>query len=228
MKDLNKAKIIYFMYKTKEANDNTYYIDPLEEVSNCIRRGFNNLKNADTIEIRKDIEIDIFRSASYPGNLWTHRLISIYQIYATIIGVLDARYDEYKKNLEFEKSFNNEDKIKLCEERIKLIIEKRNKIIEDYNEVVHTNKYDNIKRVISEIPSHKEFDKLCSDMTKSFNNQEGEFMKFYLIGYTKSLYFDEDDAIKLYNDLLADYKKTFLKKEYHRKLVKRLIPKDNN
>lgn len=228
MKDINKAKIIHFMYKIKEANEDTYDTSPFEKVSNCIKMGFNNLENVDTIDTRTDIEFDIFGKSSCPGGLWELKLISIYQIYATIIGVLDARYDEYNKQLEFEKRFNNEDEIKLYEEMIKLILEKRNKIIEDYNEILSIGKIYSVKISASEIPLHKGFDKLCSNMVKNFNSEEGEFMMLYLLGYTKSLYFDEEAAIRLYNDLLSDYKKSILKKEYHRKLVKRLISEDNN
>lgn len=230
MNNKEKAKMIYFMYKIKEKEEmlDGYIPDKLEEISNYIRSGFYNLKRCDTIDTRFDIELDIFDRASKPGALWQSRLVSIYQIYATIIGVLDARYDKYNSDLDWANDFHNEEDIKLCKENISLIIDKRNKIIKDYYEITPHEESDSIKKAVSQIPSHKGFTKLCSDLPEKFNKLPGEFMKFYLLGYNGSLYFREDDILKLYNDLVANYEATTLKKEYHRNLVRKLIPKDNN
>lgn len=234
MKDKDKAKIIHFAYKVKEKKESfNYDINGLEQVSNYISDGFHNLKKNDTIKTRSEIEYNIYKYSSYPGFLWQSRLIAIYHIYATIIGVLDARYDSYNRDLAFENGFyfKNEENINLCKKNIDIIKDTRNKIIEDYYEIIPSDELDIIKNIITEIPLHKEFDKLCNDMKTHYHSGslQGEFMTSYLLGYNKSLYFDETEVINLYYDLLVDYKEEYLKKEYHRNLVKKLIlDKHNN
>ena len=60
-------------------------------------------------------EYNIYKKTEYPGGLWLSKQKYIYQIYATIIGVLDARYDSYNRMLNFEEEriFKNEDDITL-------------------------------------------------------------------------------------------------------------------
>ena len=45
----------------------------------------------------------------------------------------------------------------------------------------------------------------------------------YLLGYNKSLFFYENELIEIYDDLINDYKKVTLQKEYHNRLVKKLV-----
>ena len=54
-------------------------------------------------------------------------------------------------------------------------------------------------------------------------NLQGEFMFSYLLGYNKSLFFCENELIEIYDDLINDYKKVTLQKEYHNRLVKKLV-----
>lgn len=233
MNDLSKAKILCLKYKLKE---NMEYkddgIDYLDEVISYIKSGFNNLKAIDTIETRSQMEYDIYNKTEYPGGLWLCKQNYIYQIYATIIGVLDAKYDDYSRMLkrEEENIFKNEKEIKMCEENIKKILKDRNKIVKDYYEIVSYDGLNIVGEIIKEIPTHKEFIKLSNSMRKQYysGNLQGEFMVSYLLGYNKSLFFDENKLINAYDELLNEYKKTSLEKEYHSKLVKKLVFKKEN
>lgn len=228
MNDINKAKILYLKYKIKENNEyNGNGTDALEEVSKYIKSGFDNLKAINTVETRSQIEYNIYKKAEYPGALWLSKQKYIYQIYATIIGVLDARYDSYNRMLNFEEEriFKNEDEINNYKESIKLILNKRNKIVNDYYDIISSDELDIIKETIEEVPFHKQFVKLSDDMTIHYysGNLQGEFMFSYLLGYNKSLFFCENELIKIYDDLINDYKKVTLQKEYHNRLVKKLV-----
>lgn len=228
MNDINKAKILYLKYKIKENNE---YIgngtDALEEVSKYIKSGFDNLKAINTVETRSQIEYNIYKKTEYPAGLWLSKQKYIYQIYATIIGVLDARYDSYNRMLNFEEEriFKNEDEINNYKENIKLILNKRNKIVNDYYDIISSDGLDIIKETIEEVPFHKQFVKLSDDMTTNYysGNLQGEFMFSYLLGYNKSLFFCENELIEIYDDLINDYKKVTLQKEYHNRLVKKLV-----
>lgn len=228
MNDINKAKILYLKYKIKESNEyNGNGTDALEEVSKYIKSGFDNLKAINTVETRSQIEYNIYRKTEYPGFLWLSKQKYIYQIYATIIGVLDARYDDYNRMLNFEEEriFKNEDEINNYKENIKLILNKRNKIVNDYYDIISSDELDIIKETIEEVPFHKQFVKLSDDMTTNYysGNLQGEFMFSYLLGYNKSLFFYENELIEIYDDLINDYKKVTLQKEYHNRLVKKLV-----
>lgn len=228
MNDINKAKILYLKYKIKESNEyNGNGTDALEEVSKYIKSGFDNLKAINTVETRSQIEYNIYKKTEYPGFLWLSKQKYIYQIYATIIGVLDARYDSYNRMLNFEEEriFKNEDEINNYKENIKLILNKRNKIVNDYYDIISSDELDIIKETIEEVPFHKQFVKLSDDMTTNYysGNLQGEFMFSYLLGYNKSLFFYENELIEIYDDLINDYKKVTLQKEYHNRLVKKLV-----
>lgn len=228
MNDINKAKILYLKYKIKESQEyNGNGTDALEEVSKYIKSGFDNLKAINTVETRSQIEYNIYKKAEYPGGLWLSKQKYIYQIYATIIGVLDARYDSYNRMLNFEEEsiFKNEDEINNYKENIKLILNKRNKIVNDYYDIISSDELDIIKETIEEVPFHKQFVKLSDDMTTNYysGNLQGEFMFSYLLGYNKSLFFYENELIEIYDDLINDYKKVTLQKEYHNRLVKKLV-----
>ena len=228
MNDINKAKILYLKYKIKENNEyNGNGTDALEEVSKYIKSGFDNLKAINTVETRSQIEYNIYKKNEYHGALWLSKQKYIYQIYATIIGVLDARYDSYNRMLNFEEEriFKNEDEINNYKENIKLILNKRNKIVNDYYDIISSDGLDIIKETIEEVPFHKQFVKLSDDMTTNYysGNLQGEFMFSYLLGYNKSLFFCENELIEIYDDLINDYKKVTLQKEYHNRLVKKLV-----
>lgn len=228
MNDINKAKILYLKYKIKESNEyNGNGTDALEEVSKYIKSGFDNLKAINTVETRSQIEYNIYKKTEYPGFLWLSKQKYIYQIYATIIGVLDARYDSYNRMLNFEEEriFKNEDEINNYKKNIKLILNKRNKIVNDYYDIISSDELDIIKETIEEVPFHKQFVKLSDDMTTNYysGNLQGEFMFSYLLGYNKSLFFCENELIEIYDDLINDYKKVTLQKEYHNRLVKKLV-----
>lgn len=228
MNDINKAKILYLKYKIKESNEyNGNGTDALEEVSKYIKSGFDNLKAINTVETRSQIEYNIYKKTKYPGGLWLSKQKYIYQIYATIIGVLDARYDSYNRMLNFEEEriFKNEDEINNYKKNIKLILNKRNKIVNDYYDIISSDELDIIKETIEEVPFHKQFVKLSDDMTTNYysGNLQGEFMFSYLLGYNKSLFFYENELIEIYDDLINDYKKVTLQKEYHNRLVKKLV-----
>lgn len=228
MNDINKAKILYLKYKIKESNEyNGNGTDALEEVSKYIKSGFDNLKAINTVETRSQIEYNIYKKTEYPGFLWLSKQKYIYQIYATIIGVLDARYDSYNRMLNFEEEriFKNEDEINNYKKNIKLILNKRNKIVNDYYDIISSDELDIIKEAIEEVPFHKQFVKLSDDMTTNYysGNLQGEFMFSYLLGYNKSLFFCENELIEIYDDLINDYKKVTLQKEYHNRLVKKLV-----
>ena len=228
MNDINKAKILYLKYKIKESNEyNGNGTDALEEVSKYIKSGFDNLKAINTVETRSQIEYNIYKQIEYHGGLWLSKQKYIYQIYATIIGVLDARYDSYNRMLNFEEEriFKNEDEINNYKENIKLILNKRNKIVNDYYDIISSDGLDIIKETIEEVPFHKQFVKLSDDMTTNYysGNLQGEFMFSYLLGYNKSLFFCENELIEIYDDLINDYKKVTLQKEYHNRLVKKLV-----
>lgn len=228
MNDINKAKILYLKYKIKESQEyNGNGTDALEEVSKYIKSGFDNLKAINTVETRSQIEYNIYKKTEYPGFLWLSKQKYIYQIYATIIGVLDARYDSYNRMLNFEEEriFKNEDEINNYKENIKLILNKRNKIVNDYYDIISSDELDIIKETIKEVPFHKQFVKLSDDMTTHYysGNLQGEFMFSYLLGYNKSLFFYENELIEIYDDLINDYKKVTLQKEYHNRLVKKLV-----
>ena len=128
-------------------------------------------------------------------------------------------------NFEEERIFKNEDEINNYKENIKLILNKRNKIVNDYYDIISSDELDIIKETIEEVPFHKQFVKLSDDMTTHYysGNLQGEFMFSYLLGYNKSLFFYENELIEIYDDLINDYKKVTLQKEYHNRLVKKLV-----
>lgn len=241
MDKMEMAKKIYLEYKEKENREyNFWRVDKLEEVSNYIKSGFDRLRILDIVWTRSQIEENIYKRSGIYGPFSREKSKALYQIYATIIGVLDARYDEANRHINRNVDFINKfgcteddrykEEINLEKEFIKLIIEERSNIKEDYISMMPWHEVPIIKDIIDVVPMNKDFDKLCDDMRKNYESDglHGWFMISYFMGYNNSLFFDYEKIIELYNDLMYEYKIDALKMENNKNKVKELMLSKNN
>lgn len=129
-------------------------------------------------------------------------LTYIYEFFITMIGVIDARIIEYKKEMirfpENEKEINK--KLNRCLKIRKSVVEE----FFDYSNDKFLNAW--IEEIIKEIPSFNKMHLIYDDMLKyngNFDRNE-EFIKAYDRGLADSLYYDFDNVLDEYRILYLD------------------------
>ena len=63
------------------------------------------LKKADLIETRSKIELDKYKTTSYPAFLWQEKYVASFFIFATMLGYIDKRIDREQKDIQFNEHF---------------------------------------------------------------------------------------------------------------------------
>jgi len=173
-----------------------------------LHSNFKNLKKIRVRSTRSEIKISINEKTSYLAFDWQEEIISLNNIYAMILGIIDGRNDEYERNLIFENNFNNIKEI----ERIKFkqleLSKVRTKITQDYGSISEINHLEVIKETINCTPSYINFDNLFKDMKENSYNLviQGHLISAYMFGYNNSLYILPQDIIPYYNQIISEYK----------------------
>lgn len=230
---VKKSKLILNLYKIKEELSKTPNTNALNEISKSLKSAFYDLENCILIETRADIEFTLNKKTSYDAFLWQERLVATYQVFATMLGIIDARYDYLERNIKFHSEFTNtSEDIKEEKEQQEQLLAHRDKILSDYLGITPSQELNIVKEVLKEPLSYKFFSKLFEDMIENrynFSLQE-EVIISYMNGYNKSLCFQVEEIMKIYDILLSKFNKRNMKYndnlEYIKSLQKKLENQD--
>ncbi len=147
-------------------------------------------------------------------------LINVYRVFAPMLGILDARFDEACVIDEISLSKSYEDIVKHYnqeKEKTDIIKNYRKQVVNDYKAIVKNMDIDTIQKVIDDgMPLHKNFQVLARDMQVNHysENLQGEFMKSYLTGYIEAFKFPLKTIMEMYTQLIADFNKKIEKNIY--------------
>lgn len=150
-----------------------------------------------------------------------------------MLGIIDARYDYLERNIKFHSEFTNtSEDIKEEKEQQEQLLAHRDKILSDYLGITPSQELNIVKEVLKEPLSYKFFSKLFEDMIENrynFSLQE-EVIISYMNGYNKSLCFQVEEIMKIYDILLSKFNKRNMKYndnlEYIKSLQKKLENQD--
>lgn len=216
MLEREKSKSILNLYKIKEELSKVTKKDNnvLNGVSKSLKSAFNDLENCILIETRANIEFILNNKTSYNAFLWQERLVATYQVFATMLGVIDARYDYIERSIKFHSEFTNtKEEIQEEKDKQEQLLVHRDKVLTDYLSVTSSDELNIVKEVLKEHPSYKAFNKLFEDMKENTYNfsLQGEVISSYMNGYNKSLHFYVEEIMKIYETLFSEFNKKIQK-----------------
>lgn len=208
---LEKSKLVLKKCKLKEGLLKIIFSKKnrkLKLYKDFLNGNLNNLKRINATSTRAVMEIKLKKETSIPAFDWQEKIVSLNNIFVMMLGIIDARNDDYKRILEFKRRFNNKEDIEHIELKQKKISEYRVKILKDYNCICEKNDIEVIKETMMCNPSYKNFDNLFRDMqTNSYNLViQGQLISAYMFGYNNSLYIYLNDIISYYNQIINEYK----------------------
>ena len=211
MLEEQKNKIILGKYKIREGILNLISIkdkDTLKLYKQFLNKNLKTLKRIDATSTRAAIEMKINKKASYPAFDWQVELVSLNNIFALMLGVIDARIDDYQRDLEFQKHFNDREEIQEIEFKLLELCECRMKVVQDFETIFKKDDMTVIKETIQHNPSYKNFDNLFKDMKENHYNLsiQGQLISSYMLGYNNSLYIQPQDIMPYYNQIISEYK----------------------
>ena len=178
------------------------------------------LKKADLIETRSKIELDKYKTTTYPAFLWQEKYVASFFFFATMLGYIDKRIDREQKDIEFnehflfadtEKEHPHKDYIDKSTYKIQEYSLVRKEILDGYKAIMgEKDSYsDVILKTLETLPSYSKFDSLYKNHKESgtqlYINQQ--LINAYNLGYIfeKNTY---DEIInkyrKLYSELLTE------------------------
>lgn len=215
---LGKENIILLLYKLKEKTiKKSKEKEPLKEIKIELKNNFNNLMNVLCEETRFSIEQNIKREACIRSSHTQDKLVYTYSIFATILGILDARYDDTQDHIKR----NDQDQINLELKNLDKILNYRQEAIEEFLNIENIRVDSPIYETLTNIPAYTNFNKLFNDKYHILINQE--VIKSYMSGYSKSLYFDLEDILIFYRELFYKLHLVMIKQEKNKTIVKKLI-----
>lgn len=188
---------------------------------------YKNLKTLERIDCsstRNKVEFELEHYTTQRPFDWQLEIVSFNNIFGIMLGMIDARNDEYGRDFEFFKDFNIEGRIESITKDQKELYEYRKLIIEHYLNIVPKNvieKFPIILETVKTNPSYENFSNLYNNMREK-NYQlsiQGEFISAYMEGYNNSLYVLPEEIIGYYKKLLLEYKNI---KEQNKKQVEKI------
>lgn len=174
------------------------------------------LKKADLIETRSKIELDKYKTTSYPAFLSQEKYVASFFFFATMLGYIDKRIDREQKDIEFnehflfadtEKEHPHKDDIDKSTYKIQEYSLDRKEVLDGYKAIMgeRDSHSDVILQALETIPSYNKFDSLYKNHkecgTQLYLNQQ--LINAYNIGYIfeKNTY---DEIINKYRQLYSE------------------------
>ena len=212
----------------KKLENNCNKINELDELKNLIDSSINELIRILYSEARQSIEFTKYKKSSMCAEDWQLMIVAYNNIFAIILGVIDARINDYYREINYLKKFNKKDNIDTYDKLILELREKRYKVLELYKQIPIDNNPDIILNVLEKEQSYLFFNLMSDSIVKNecSHNFFGELIISYMKGYNNSLYFDEDKIIDYFNDKLKLYKHSIIHSIDQTIIVKKLINKN--
>lgn len=174
------------------------------------------LKKSDLIETRSKIELNKYKTTSYPAFLWQEKYVASFFFFATMLGYIDKRIDGEQKNIEFnehflfadtEKEHPSKDDIDKSTCKIQEYSLVRKEVLDGYKAIMgeKDSHSDVILKTLETIPSYSKFDSLYKNHkengTQLYLNQQ--LINAYNLGYIfeKNTY---DEIINKYRQLYSE------------------------
>lgn len=227
MLEKEKNKLILSKYKLKEGILNVFSAKSpkhLKLYKDFLDENLKTLKRINTTDTRKNIEMKLYNQSSIPAFDWQLKLVSLNNIFAMMLGIIDARNDYYKRCKDFYQTFDDIKEIQNIEVEENKLIEYRNKITNDYQLFLERDDMTVIKETIVYNPSYEKFDILFKDMKKNSYNLviQGQLISAYMFGYNKSLCIFPQDIIPYYNKIISAYKLDKAKNNFDYQKMKKI------
>lgn len=220
MLEKEKNKAILRKYKIKEGMLNIFFSKKTKNLKlykEFLDNNLKTLKKINTTFTRSCIELKLNKKTVYPAFEWQKEIVSLNNIFAMMLGIIDARYDHYKRDFEFQKTFNDVEEMRDITLKQKKLSEYRSEIIQDYQTLFKREDMQIIKETIMYNPSYKNFDNLFKDMQENSYSLaiQGQLISAYMFGYNNSLFIRPEDIIPYYNKIIGEYKLDVSKNNYN-------------
>lgn len=140
----------------------------------------------------------IHKKCSYGAILWQKELVSEMKIYITYLGFIEALIIETKKNIDWNKNFNNEDSCREYEKKYSYYLEQRKKLLTIINSQTKLAKDLSLGTVLNKVldymPISDGFNILYKDMKINHYslNLQLEFINAYNTGMMQNGYISYD------------------------------------
>lgn len=194
MFETEKVKLKIALYKLKEKKVKNRNNDPIV-LETIITDGFEEFKNCLLVNNRSNMEMVVKNRTIIRGSLQDRTIISFYNIFATMLGSVDVRIENWTEI---------ED-----EEYKKELLTLREKVTRDYVQVANFIENEGIvRKPLQTISTYKNFDKMPFD---SQNQLNGFAISAYMNGYNHGTYGDYDKVIKRYKYLFSKLQETIKK-----------------
>ncbi|MBR4618306.1 MAG: hypothetical protein IKO49_03275 [Bacilli bacterium] len=214
-------------YKSEEKN-----LNPYQKASLLIQKKFNRdtkytqydmmetiekaqscLKQIDTIKTRSKIEMSEYGNTTTPAFLWQDQYVQKFYLFAVMVGFIDARIDDYKREIDFYSGFHSNEtqqNVDNYKELLAKALLDREEVLSDYDSVFEEDSSVELpmKEVLSTCPSYKNFSKLYEDASKELTQLsiQQQLVSAYNIGYM-DYYGDYEQKMSDYRCLYEDLKK---------------------
>ena len=206
IKSYQKASLLF----QKKFNTDTKYTE--NDMMEIIGKAQNCLKEIDTIKTRSKIEMDKYGNTTTPTFLWQAEYVQKFYFFAVMLGFIDARIDDYKREIAFYSGFlfadeHNKEKLHQQEvDKYKELLSKslldREEVLSDYDSVFEGDSSfeSQFKEVLSTCPSYRKFSKLYEDASKEHTQLsiQQQLVSAYNIGYM-DFYGDYEQKMDDYN-----------------------------
>lgn len=224
MLEKERAKLILGQYKFKEGIKKLF--SSREPKSLKVYKAFLNsnlkkLKRINHTATRAKISLEVNKKSTSPDE-WQVERVSLNNIFAMMLGIIDARNEDYQRTKAFLGSSNSDDYAEDLRIAQPELSKYRIKIKEDYRALPANYKDRAIEETINCNPSHNNFDKLFDDMQKNHYQLsiQGQFISAYMFGYNNSLSILPDEIAPYYDKILSEYNLNKAKQNYNYKKVK--------
>lgn len=203
-------KLILGKYKLKEGTLKLFNLkktNTLKLYKDFFDSNLKTLKRIDATSTRAAIEMEINKKSKMPAFDWQSKIVSLNNIFAMMLGIIDARNDQCERDLEFQKAFNDIKEIHDIELKQLELRDYRNKVIQDFEILFKRDDMNFIKQTIKCNPSYQNFDNLFENMKKNHYNLsiQGQLISAYMFGYNNSLYIQPQDIMPYYNQIISEY-----------------------
>ena len=181
------------------------------------------------METKSKIKFELEIKTIYPVFDWKQRLVSIYDIIATMLGIIDARNSEYKRQIEFYHNLIDDEEISEIVKKQSELEEYREMILNDYFDILPKNadNFPEINETFRTSPSYKYFDKLFKylEMNDYKLLIQEDVVDAYMLGYKHLLCIYPDQILPYYRKVIAEYKTVKEKNNLNIQKVKYLTSK---
>ena len=225
-----RSKAILMLYQIKEKLIKNPTMSVLEDMSLYLEDNFKSLEACYMISTRASIEIILNHRTSYPAFLNQDKLVYIYHIFMTMLGIIDGRYDDYNRDVDYANKRGDVNSIQNIEKRKNQLEVYRRDILYNYIQLTEYSELNNLQKNFFEninmdvIPFYKNFNNLCENMQSNHYqlSLQGEIISSYMNGYNKSLYFLPNEIMKVYESLFSKFNNKMIKHKKHEDMVKKL------